>query len=194
MTARQWMDDGTALVLERLAVLTDAQLDEPTALPGWTRKHVVAHLHFNALGLQRLVAWAATGVETPMYPSAQARAEQIEDGTHLPAAQLRSAIATSAADLAAALDALDPAASAAIVVTNSGRRLPAAEIPWMRAREVWIHGVDLGVATFDDMPTEFLVALVTETAGRRAESGEGPGLAAWLIGRQQSAPTLGPWL
>ena len=53
--------------------LPDAAFAEPSALPDWTRGHVVAHVALNALALTRLVHWAATGVETPMYASPEAR-------------------------------------------------------------------------------------------------------------------------
>ena len=38
--------------------------------PGWSRRHVVAHVGYNARALTRLVEWAKTGIETPMYASA----------------------------------------------------------------------------------------------------------------------------
>ena len=38
-----------------------------------------------------------------------------------------------------------PQHGAAEVVTAQGRTVPATEIPWLRAREVYVHVVDLGV-------------------------------------------------
>ena len=35
---------------------------------------------------------------------------------------------------------------------------------------------------------------MTEVAAKRAASGEGPALAAWLTGRAATAPELGRWL
>ena len=64
-----------------------------------------------------------------------------------------------------------------------------------RAREVWIHAIDLGAGvTFDDLPPAFIAALLTDVVRKRAGSGEGPGLAAWLTGRAPEPPQLGAWL
>ncbi|MBN9619668.1 MAG: maleylpyruvate isomerase N-terminal domain-containing protein, partial [Actinobacteria bacterium] len=96
--------------------------------------------------------------------------------------------------LAAAMDDLPDAAWTATVRSRQGQDIPAADIPWMRAREVYIHAVDLGGSTtFADFPADVTTALVVDVAGRRAAGGDGPGLAAWLTGRA-AAPTLGAWL
>jgi maleylpyruvate isomerase len=57
---------GTAFFARKLNELPDAELDGATLLPGWTRRHVVAHVGYNARAIARLIEWAATGVETPM--------------------------------------------------------------------------------------------------------------------------------
>jgi maleylpyruvate isomerase len=193
--ARTWMRQGTKLFLDATAELSDDAFDEPSGLPGWTRRHVVAHLHYNAEALRRLVSWAATGMEKPMYASAQARAEEIEQGALLPVGALRELVATSAAALEADLDALPDAGWAAEVRTAQGRLLPASQIPWLRAREVAVHAVDLRAGvTFADLPEGFVAELLVDVVRRRAANGDGPDLAAWLTGRTESAPTLGPWL
>jgi maleylpyruvate isomerase len=195
MDSRQWMSETTALFLGTLDSLSDGDLDGPTGLPGWTRRHVVAHVHFNALALGRLASWAATGVESRMYPSREHRNAEIEDGARLPAAELRRMVQASAADLAAALDALSPEAWERTVVTASGRSVPATELPWMRAKEMGIHAVDLGAGvTFADLPAGLITTLVPEAAATHAAGPSGPALAAWLTGRTPDAPALGPWL
>lgn len=195
MSTRAWMDDGTRLFLDTLAGIDDERLSGPIALPGWTGRHLVAHLHYNAEALLRLTQWAATGVENRMYPSPQHRAQEIDEGASLPPAQLRAMVAESADRLAAALDALDEQAWSAPIVTAQGRPVTAREIPWMRTREVYVHAVDLAAGTtFEDVAQDVLGALVADVVGRRVGSGEGPALAAWLTGRTPDAPTLGPWL
>jgi maleylpyruvate isomerase len=189
------MDDGTRLFLGALADLGDEDMDRPLALPGWTGRHVVAHVHYNARALGRLAQWAATGTENRMYASPDQRAREIEAGAALPAAELRELVRRSAADLAAALDHLPDDAWQATVVTAQGRTVPATEIPWMRAREVCIHAVDLGAGiTFGDLPADFTAALLTDVVRKRAGAGEGPELAAWLTGRAPAAPKLAAWL
>ena len=68
---------GTAFFAQRLAELTDDELDGDTLLDGWTRKHLLAHVGYNAAALCRLLDWAATGVETPMYESTEQRNQEI---------------------------------------------------------------------------------------------------------------------
>ena len=168
-TARRWMDEGTRLFLGALADLGDDDLDRPLALPGWTGRHVVAHVHYNARALGRLVQWAMTGAENRMYASPEQRASEIEAGATRPAAELRDLVQRSADDLAAALDALPARARDATVVTAQGRSVPATEIPWMRAREVCVHAVDLGAGiTFGDLPADFTAALLANVVRKRA--------------------------
>lgn len=134
MSARSWMDEGTRLFLGVVDRLTDDELSAPTALDGWTRRHVIAHVHGNAEALRRLLSWAATGVENRMYADARQRADEIEAAASLPAEELRALVHESARRLAEDVDALPEEAWHRSVVTAQGRTVPATEIPWMRAR------------------------------------------------------------
>jgi len=168
-----WMRAGTAHVLALVAKLSDAELAEPSALPEWSRAHVVAHLARNAEALIRLVTWARTGVETPMYPSREARAADIAESAGRPPDRLRAELTGTAAALDAALSALTPAQWQARVRSALGRPLPAAQVPWMRIREVWLHAVDLdaGAAVADapdgvlDLLLDEVTATLSATAG-----------------------------
>lgn len=195
MTAVSWMHDCTKLFLATLSELSDDDLAEPSTLPDWSRRHLVAHVHYNAEALRRLVGWAATGRERPMYESAEQRNEEIRLGTTLPAPQLRQMVAESAEELAKDLDTLPAVALDAEVVTAQGRRIPASEIPWLRTREVAVHAIDLRAGTgFADLPDLLTEALLVDVVRRRAARGEGAALASWLTGRSDESPELGPWL
>ncbi|MBB5790073.1 maleylpyruvate isomerase family mycothiol-dependent enzyme [Jiangella mangrovi] len=179
---------GTAYFLRKLKELPDDALGEPSLLPGWTRAHVVAHVGYNARALSRLVTWAATGVETPMYPSPSARAHEIEFGATLTPNALRNLAEHSAVHLNVEWRDLPPDRWAATVRTAQGREVPAAETAWMRAREVWLHAVDLGNGgRFEDLPADFLgrlLADVTGTWSRRPDAVPALArLAAWATGR-----------
>ena len=88
------------------------------------------------------------------------------------------------------------------VVTAQGRTVTADEIPWLRAREVCVHAVDLDLrVTFADLPDGFLEALCADVIAKRGVVPEVVGplaeRAAWLTGRPhrlRGAPVLGPWL
>jgi maleylpyruvate isomerase len=194
-TARGWLDQHTKLFLSALDRLSDPELEATTNLPGWTRRHLVAHVHYNAEALRRLVSWAATGNESAMYASPEQRSEEIEQGAALPAATLRRLVGQSAEALARDLDGLNEKGWAAEIVTAQGRRLPATEIPWLRCREVAIHAVDLDAGIgFDDLAPDLTEMLLADVVARRASQGDGAALAAWLTGRTTEAPALGPWL
>ena len=177
MTAPRWAGEGTALFLQAVDRLTDVDLDRPSRLPGWSRRHVLAHVASNATALGRLVSWARTGVQTPMYASAGERAEEIERGATQSPALLRANVRTTADELAAAFSSLPKAAWLHQVATAQGRTVPATELSWLRAREVNVHAVDLDAGVgFDDLPDGFCAALVEEIARLRSTRGDGPAL------------------
>jgi uncharacterized protein (TIGR03083 family) len=93
--ARGWMQHGTALFMSQTD-LGDRAPGEPSALPGWSRQHVLAHVAANADALGNLVRWAATGEPTPMYASPAERAAGIERGRQLPAGELKAWLRRSA--------------------------------------------------------------------------------------------------
>ncbi len=195
MTTREWMADGTTLFLATLDRLDDEQLARPIALPGWTGKHLVAHVHYNAVALCRLASWAATRVENRMYESAEQRAREIEHGASLSTATLRALVRQSGDELQAAFAALSPQEWRNEVVTAQGRTVPATELPWLRVREVYVHAIDLDAGVrFDDLPGDVLSALLGDIVAKRAKADEGPALAAWLTGRSLTPPALDRWL
>lgn len=202
---------GTAYFARRLMELRDDELDAPSLLPGWTRRHLIAHVGYNARAVARLVEWARTGVETPMYASDSQRWDEIVFGSTLPARALRHLVEHAAVHLNVEWRDLEDAGWDALVVTAQGRTVPARETAWMRAKEVWVHAVDLASGgSFLDFPAEMVdgivadvfrvwarrsedVALVVRPTDREAESSFGEGgpvvtgtaadLARWLAGR-----------
>jgi len=168
---------GTAFFARKLNELSDAELDGGSLLPGWTRRHVVAHIGYNARAVARLVEWAATGVETPMYPSVEVRNYEIDYGATLSPIALRNLFDHSAVHLSVEWRDLPDAAWDHEVRTIQGRTVPASETVWMRSREVWVHAVDLGNgATFSDIPAPVLERLLGDITGAWAARGTDRGL------------------
>ncbi|WP_327151819.1 maleylpyruvate isomerase family mycothiol-dependent enzyme [Nocardia sp. NBC_01329] len=208
MTARthgdvlKWVEHGTGLFVTQVAVLGEQEMSQASILPGWTRKHLVAHVAANADALGNLVYWARTGERTPMYSSADQRVADIESGAKLRHTELVAWLNMSVHKLGVALDALTGEQWRTEVVTAQGRTVPATEIPWLRAREVCVHAVDLGTGTtFADLPDDFLARLIADIRDKRGLDGslDGPlpEVAAYLAGRPHSlaeVPDLGPWL
>ena len=51
------------------------------------------------------------------------------------------------------------------VRTARGRAITAAEVPWMRIRESWVHAVDLGVGvSLEELPHAVVIDLLDEVA------------------------------
>ncbi|MEU1951894.1 maleylpyruvate isomerase N-terminal domain-containing protein [Nocardia rhamnosiphila] len=198
----KWAEHGTGLFLTQTALLDDESMSATSGLPGWTRKHLVAHVAANADALGNLVHWARTGEHTPMYSSPDQRNADIESGAALAASELTNWLNEAVRKLSVAMEALRGDDWHNEVVTAQGRTVPATEIPWLRAREVCVHAVDLGTGTtFADLPDEFLSALVTDVRDKRGldeiPDGPLPEVAAYLAGRPHSlagVPDLGPWL
>ena len=192
-------DDQVLAVLDRLP---DPAFAEPSLLPGWSRAHVAAHLAHNAEGLARLATWAATGVETPMYPSAEARAADIEStAAHRPA-DVREKVAAASTRLVLQLDDLPPAARAVEVRGLLPPPFLAATIPWQRVRELWVHLVDLDAGVgLADLPADVQVALLDEAVERSLvrpvahpvvlveDAGAGAG-GRWALGPEDGATVL----
>jgi maleylpyruvate isomerase len=168
-----WARRGTAYFARKLNELTDDELDAPSLLSGWSRRHLVAHVGYNARALSRLCEWARAGIETPMYPSTSQRSAEIERGATLPARALRNLFAHSEVHLNVEWRDLTDEQWNSEIRTAQGRVVPARETAWMRTREVWVHAVDLdNGGSFLDFPSDLLgelLADVQRTWARRQE-------------------------
>lgn len=157
---------GSAYFSRKLNELTDEEYDGPSLLPGWSRRHVIAHVGYNARALTRLTEWAATGVENAMYPSPGARNEEIEYGATLNVTALRNLSDHAIVHLNVEWRDLPEEAWSHEVRSALGRTIPVSETPWMRAREVWLHAVDLdNGGAFEEFPPEFIDRLLADITG-----------------------------
>jgi len=170
-----WMREGSDCFERAVAALGDGALSGPSRLPGWDRRHVMAHVVGNAEGLGRLAEWAATGTVNPMYASSEERLEAIEATARLSAGELRARVDHSSSTLDERLAALQPAAWDARVTTATGREVPAREIPWIRSREIWLHAVDLDSDVgLDDLPPALTAEILDEVLPTLTRRGAGP--------------------
>ncbi|WP_458117244.1 maleylpyruvate isomerase family mycothiol-dependent enzyme [Arthrobacter sp. D2-10] len=159
LTARR----GTAFFGRKLKELTNAELYEPSLMPGWTRAHVAAHIGYNARAIARLIDWANTGNETPMYESPEAREHEIDFGATLPPDALRHLYEHSAVHLNVEWRDTPDRSWKNTVRTAQGREVPASETVWLRTREVWVHAVDLdNGAGFADIPIGVLERMLRD--------------------------------
>jgi maleylpyruvate isomerase len=173
-TGMAMVREATERLYEEVSRLDDAQLAQPTLLPGWSKAHLVTHLARNADALVNLLTWARTGIEHPMYASKADRDADIEEGSHRLGQVIREDLLAASARLDAAAERLTGLDWQAPVAHRTGRVFPAGNVPSMRLFEVWVHMVDLdsGV-TFKDIPELHLEMLIDTAVYPHVERTEG---------------------
>jgi maleylpyruvate isomerase len=158
-----WAADGAAHLRGMMMRMGADAFAAPSALPGWTRAHVLTHVARNADAMVNLITWARTGVRTPAYPSREHRDAEIEAGAQRAPDEIRADLLASSDRLAAVVRGTPASAWSATVEAPRGGEMPASEILWFRAREVWVHAVDLDAgASFADLPRPMLHELLTD--------------------------------
>ena len=149
--------------------LPDPAYDEPSALPGWTRGHVLAHLALNAEALAAVLGGIAAGDVPPMYSSSEQRDTDIAELAGAGPAEIRARLMGSTTGLVDAIsrvpgDRLDTLVER---TTGSERSFPARAVAGMRLREVEIHHADLDAGyTRADWPLPFATYLLETMTAR----------------------------
>jgi maleylpyruvate isomerase len=190
-----------------LGRLVEEEFDGPSLLPGWNRRHVLAHLARNADAMVNLLTWARTGTETPAYSSDEVRDAQIEETAARTPEELRADVLGGTARLADAVRKMPPHAWAATVRARQGHEIAATDVIWMRCRECYVHSIDLDSGVeWREVPDDVLAGIADEVfrswdrtdrvpdvvvfagdrewgTGALAVSGSLPDVVAWLTGR-----------
>jgi maleylpyruvate isomerase len=152
---------------------SDADVQRPSLLPGWSRGHVLAHIARNADGIARTLSGALRGALVARYPDGPAgRDADIAAGAGRPVNEALQDVEQSADRLDRVCGAV---ADAGAWELPTDQERPAARWLPARWREVEIHRVDLdGSYTADKWPAEFvtylLPRLAERLAGRTSES------------------------
>lgn len=163
------LEDAGQRLVRRVDELPDASYAAPSALPGWTRGHVVAHLALNAESLGQVLLRAATGAEAAMYPSRVQRDGDIERLAGADAGELRARTLTAGRFFAGALAAMPPAGWEGEFrrTPDAPEVLPVRTVVGMRHREVEFHHVDLDAGYGPrDWPGSFVVGAVEALRSR----------------------------
>lgn len=181
--------------------ISDADVVQPSLLPGWTVAHVLTHIARNADGHVLRLAGAMEGREVARYPGGQEqRQHDIEAGAGRRAALLKADVAESIEKLEAVW-ATSAKAGWPNATLLAGDRYATSESPLRRLREVEVHHVDLALGyRADNWPDEYieweLPWTLERLPGRIPSALDKKRLVAWLIGRADSpgAIELEPWL
>ncbi|MFJ5776367.1 maleylpyruvate isomerase family mycothiol-dependent enzyme [Streptomyces sp. NPDC093094] len=153
-----------ARFVSAVTALTDTGMREPSALPAWTRGHVVSHVARAADAYTWLLTVARTGAPPFPRPSAAALAEAVADGSVRPARELLADVRSSLAEVLAQASSMPAPAWDTLVTAAAGWRHPA----WYTLRRCWreleTHHVDLGVGYgTDDWPAPYVSWALDDT-------------------------------
>lgn len=154
--------DVTAVLVERETQrlvgtaerLTDGEVSAPSLCKGWTRAHVLTHLARNAEGIARASRAATSESGETMYAGLTERDDDIEAGAHRLASELAADVRDTAAALGPELARVHPRQLHGVRVerTPGGPTFWAANLPFMRLREVVVHHIDLDAGFgFEDL-------------------------------------------
>jgi len=178
----------TEMFLATVASLSDDEMAAASLCAGWSRAHVIAHVAASGHALVRLIDWAATGEELPLYASAEARADAISALAALPREELLGELRTSAEHFGEQAQRLAGTLVAPEVHIN-GSPLPATSIVALRIAEVVVHHHDLDTAwTIEEAdPDSLLNGIEAVVRSLRAKGAPGMTLVTeerdkWVIG------------
>lgn len=174
--APEWslLAESAARFLAAAQALTDDELQEVSALPGWTRAHVLTHVAQAADSRTGLLRAARAGRVGQQYPSEQARAEAIEAGALRPAAVIRAEVQRALQECVAAIrEHPRQLWDAPAIWLGGGHRPVRGVVPGLR-RELEYHHVDLAVGyRSGDWPEDFVateLSRVTALMDRRPDA------------------------
>jgi maleylpyruvate isomerase len=145
-------------LLTTVGGLDEATMRRPSALPGWTVAHVVAHLARNAESHVRRFEGCMRDEVVDQYPGGyEGRAAEIEASARQPARALVADLRASCASFETACDAMPDVAWPRMTRDVGGRARPAFALVSRRWQEVEVHHVDLTLGyRADDWPDAFV--------------------------------------
>jgi maleylpyruvate isomerase len=167
------LDDASRRLIRTVDALFEEEYAEPSALPGWSRGHVVAHLALNAEGMERALSGLAVNEPRAIYDSTERRDGDIAELAVAEPSELRSRLMASCECLERAMVALpEERWSDHVERTPGGPSWRASNLLGMRWREVELHHVDLD-AGYDrsSWPGAFCAVLIEAMAKRPWSTG-----------------------
>lgn len=164
-----WARRGTAYFGRKLNELTDRDLDQASLVPGWSRRHVIAHIGYQARFLARLVEAARKGLAEEVVAEHDAQVEDIDLAATLPPHALRFLFKHSEVHLNVEWRDLSDAGWSANVRALNGSFVQIRSTPRLRAIEIWSGAINLdnGASPYD-VPLD-LRAAIENSALRRLQ-------------------------
>lgn len=191
-----WARRGTAYFARKLKELPDEALDAPSLVPGWSRRHVIAHVSYQARFLARLAEAARTGAAEETLAEPENQIEDVSFGATLPAHALRYLFKHSEVHLNVEWRDLSEAGWSATIRALNGAMVDVRQTPWLRTREIWLRAVDLdNGGTFGDLPPDLLDELqddiLAEWAANAARTVKTPAMLLDATDRKRQTAIAG---
>jgi maleylpyruvate isomerase len=169
---------GTAIrFLGTVQALADEELRGASALPGWTRAHVLTHVAQAADSRTTMLRAAREGRVGRQYPSEEARAEAIDAGALRPPAVIRADACRAVQECLTAVRE-HPAAlwDAPAIWLRAGRRTVRGVVSSLRS-ELEYHHVDLAAGYHPaDWPDDFVAAELSRVTGQLDRRADAPSM------------------
>ena len=163
--ALAWAADGAAHLRGMMTRMGDDAFAKPSSLPDWTRAHVLTHVARNADALINLLDLGPHRRPDPglRQPRAAQRGHRGRRQALARGDPRRPPRVVGPARRRRAGDAGGGLVGARASSAGAGSR--PSDVLWLRAREVWIHAIDLDAgASFTDLPRPMLRELLTDAA------------------------------
>jgi len=190
--------DSADRFLSAVRALADDDVGWASALPGWTRAHLLTHVAQAADSRTGMLRAARAGLIGEQYPSEQARADAIEAEARRPAAVIRADVGRAVEECLAAMRGHPAGLWDAPAIWLRGGRGPVRGTVASLRSELEYHHVDLAVGYApDDWPAEFVATQLHRVTALMDHRADAPSMtlltaAAVRIGTVPPADVTGP--
>ena len=184
--------------LGAVRALADDDVRRASALPGWTRAHLLTHVAQAADSRTGMLRAARAGLTGEQYPSEQARADAIEAGARRPAAVIRADAGRAVEECLTAMRRHPAELWDAPAIWLRGGRGPVRGTVASLRSELEFHHVDLAAGYMpDDWPAEFVAAELRRVTALMDHRADAPAMtliaaATVRIGTVPPAHVTGP--
>ena len=176
--------------LGAVRTLADDDVRQASALPGWTRAHLLTHVAQGADSRTGMLRAARSGLIGEQYRSEQARADAIEAGARRPAAVIRADVDRAVEECLTAMRQHPAGLWDAPAIWLRGGRGPVRGAVASLRSELEFHHVDLAAGYApDDWPAEFVATELPRVTALMSHRADAPSMT--LIAAAAAAVRIG---
>lgn len=157
---------GTAYFARKLNELSDEDLDGASLIPGWSRRHLIAHVGLHARAMALVTEGVRSGEDLKLHASDEERDQDVVFTATLPSRALRHLFRHSEVHLNVEWRDLTNEQWCGLTVHEQNPAFAIRRTPLQRARMVWLHAIDLNNGgRFSDLPPSLADDLLSEQIG-----------------------------